>query len=202
MTKRDLDQIAFVTKHFDRMRNGLAVAFLGPLLLIALAALRSPAWVYVALIAAGLLIGWVAERWTTRRLGRVVAAAEPRHAGWRWIGVLAGVALVRLWEIDNDSLGTGLPSFSLIWVGAVVLWVVIRDWPFRKYQVAIPVFAFTGAAAHMGVVTEADLLLWRMAAGGSVVVAAMAIGLLDYLTIVRIFGGARSPEPVDHADAV
>ena len=44
-------------------------------------------------------------------------------------------------------------------------------------------------------------MLWRLAAGGSVVVAVMAVGILDYLTLARVFGAARSPEKVD-ADAV
>ena len=45
MTKRDLEQVAFVTRRFEQMRAGLAVAGIGPLFLIRLAALRSPAWV-------------------------------------------------------------------------------------------------------------------------------------------------------------
>ena len=46
----------------------------------------------------------------------------------------------------------------------------------------------------MGVITEADLALWRLVAGGSVVLAVMAVGILDYLTLVRVFGAARSSE--------
>jgi hypothetical protein len=201
MTKGDLERIAFVTRRFQQMRSGLAAATVGPLLLIALAARRPPTWVYVAIVTAGLLIVWLVERWTMRRLGRVLPD-EPRRGWSRWIGLLAGIALVRLWTFDNESLGAGLPSFSLISLGALVLWGVIRDWPFRKYQVAVPVIAFAGAIAHMGVVTDADLVLWRRAAGGSVVVAAMAVGILDYLTVVRVFGAARNSERIDHADAV
>ena len=78
-----------------------------------------------------------------------------------------------------------------------MLWVSIREWPFRRYQCAIPIIAFAGAVAHMGVVTDDDLVLWRLAAGGSVVVAAMAVGILDYLMVVRVFGAARDSERVD-----
>ena len=48
----------------------------------------------------------------------------------------------------------------------------------------------------MGVV-RTPIVLWRLAAGGSVVVAAMAVGVLDHLTLVRVFGAARSTEEVD-----
>lgn len=56
MTQRDLERIAFVTKHFDRMRAGLVVAGLGPVILTFLAARHSPPSVYISLIGAALLI--------------------------------------------------------------------------------------------------------------------------------------------------
>ena len=201
MTKRDLERIAFVTRHFDEMRSGLVVAGLGPIILIMLAARRSDPWVYVALVAAALLIMWLGERWTVRRFGRVVPA-EPRRVTSLWMRLVLGVAIARLWTIDNHSLGAGRPSLALIYLGAVILWFSIREWPFRRYRFAIPVLAFAGAVAHMGVVTDADLVLWRVAAGGSVVVAAMAVGILDYLMVVRAFGTARNSERIDHADTV
>jgi hypothetical protein len=196
MTKRDLERIAFVTKHFDRMRAGLVVAGLGPVVLALLAARRSPPWVYISLIGAALLIMWAGDRWTARRFGRVVPAQRRGALSFLW-RLLLGVVIGRLWTIDNHWLGAGRPSLALIYLGAVLLWISIREWPFRRYQCALPVIAFAGAIAHMGVVTDADLVLWRLAAGGSVVVAAMAVGILDYLMVVRVFGAARSPEKVD-----
>jgi hypothetical protein len=108
----------------------------------------------------------------------------------------------QLWlRFDNHSLSAGLPSLGLIYAGVVVLWLAIRDWPFRSYRFVIPPIAFAGAVAHMAVVTKADRDLWMLVAGGSVVLAFMAAGILDYLTLARVFGAARSPEKID-ADAV
>ena len=201
MTRRELDQLAFVTRHFDAMRSGLVVAALCPVVFMMLAARRSPVWVYTALIAVALLIMWLGDRWTTRRFGRVVPG-EPRRAGSLLLKVLLGVVIARLWTIDNDGLGGGHPSLSLLYLGTVTLWMTIRQWPHRRYSVAIPVLCFAGSVAHMAVVTDADLVLWRLAAGGSVIVAAMAVGILDHLTLVRVFGAARISEEVDNADAV
>jgi hypothetical protein len=106
----------------------------------------------------------------------------------------------QLWlRFDNHSLSAGLPSLGLIYAGVVVLWLAIRDWPFRSYRFVIPPIA--GAVAHMAVITKADRDLWMLVAGGSVVLAFMAAGILDYLTLARVFGAARSPEKID-ADAV
>jgi hypothetical protein len=113
-----------------------------------------------------------------------------------------GIAGVQLWGIDNDWLGAGRPSFSLILIGALLLWLSIRDWPFRRYRLAISALGFAGAAAHMGVVTEADLVHWRVIWCGALVLVVMGSGILDYLTLVRVFGAARHPEKVDNAAAV
>ena len=201
MTKRDLERIAFVTRNFDRMRGAFGIACLSPLFFIAVAAKGSPVWVYVAWISAAVLIMIIAEGWITRRFGRVVHAEQPGVAR-RWARLLLPVVGFQLWlRFDNHSLGTGLPSLGLIYAGVVVLWLAIRDWPFRSYRFVIPPIAFAGAIAHMAVLTKADRDLWELVAGGSVVLAFMAVGILDYLTLARVFGAARSPEKID-ADAV
>ena len=201
MTKRDLERIALATRHFDRMRAGLAVAGIGPILLFLLAAKGSPPWIYLAVLPVSLLILWTAERWTTRRFGRVVRA---EHSGGsrRWLPLLGAVTSFQVWKFDNSSLGSGQPALTLILIGAAMLWFSIREWPFRSYRLVMCGLAFAGAAAHMGVVTEADLLQWRVVWCGSVVLAGMAVGVLDYWTLVRVFGAARRPERVDNADAV
>lgn len=201
MTKRDLERIAFVTRQFDRMRATFIVACLCPLILIFLAWQAPPKWVYFAWIAASLLVMWLAQLWTTRRFGRVVSA-EHLGIARRWLNLLMALAGGQLWKFDNHSLAFGLPSLAMIYVGAFVLWGAIRDWPFRGYRLAISGFAFAAAVAHLGVVTEADLQQWRAVWCGAVVLAVMSVGILDYLTLVRVFGPARRSEQVDNADAV
>ena len=201
MTKRDLERIAFVTRHFDRMRATFVVACVCPLVLIMLVWNAPPKWVYIAWIAASLLILWLAQEWTIRRFGRVVSA-EHLSTARRLLNLLMALAAGQLWKFDSHSLAFGLPSLAMIYIGAFVLWGTIRDWPFRSYRLVVPGFGFAAAVAHMGVVTEADLLQWRAVWGGAVVLTGMAVGLLDYWTLVRVFGGARSSEQVDHADTV
>jgi hypothetical protein len=201
MTKRDLERIAYVTEHYGDMLAGLVIASQCPILLFLLIAKGSPTWVYFAVLPTSALVFWIVLRWATRRIGRVVAAQDFSGAR-RWIPFFGGIAGVRLWGIDNDWLGAGRPSFSLILIGAVCLWLSIRDWPFRRYLLAISALAFAGAAAHMGVVTEADLVHWRVVWCGALVLVVMASGILDYLTLVRVFGHARRSEQVDNADPV
>jgi hypothetical protein len=201
MTKRELERIAYVTEHYGGMLAGLVIASQCPILLFLLIAKASATWVYVALLLVSVLVFWIVVRWATRRIGRVVSA-ESVSGARRWIPFFAGIAGVQLWRIDNDWLAAGRPSLSLIFIGALILWLSIRDWPFRRYRLAIAALALAGAVAHMGVVTEADLVQWRVVWCGALVLVVMASGILDYLTLVRVFGAARNSEKVDNADAV
>lgn len=200
MTKRDLERIAFVTRQFLWMRNAFVIACVGPMFFIAVAAKDAPPWVYIAWMSASILIFALAERWATRRFGRVVPDERP-GALRRLPRILLPAIVGQLWQFDNESLAPGLPSVALVFAGVVVLWLAIRDWPFRSYRFVIPPIAFAGAIARMAVTTKADRDLWYLVAGGGVVLAFMAVGILDYLTLARVFGPARSPERID-ADAL
>lgn len=195
MTKRDLDRIAYITAHADGMLAGLVVASQCPIVLLLLIAKGSPVWVYLGAIALSLLTLWLVTRYATQRVGRVVHGAE-RRGFRRFLAMPAALAGVQLWRIDDHWIGAGSPSLTMIFIGVLVLWFTIRDWPFRGYRLAIPVVAFAAAVAHMWVVTEADLIVWRNYGAGSVVLAAMVVGLADYMTLLRMLGAAR-PEQVD-----
>jgi hypothetical protein len=160
MTKRDLERIAFVTRQFDRMRATFVVACLCPLVLIMLAWKAPPKWDYFAWVAASLLILWLVQLWTIRRFGRVVSA-EHLSTARRWLNLLMAFAGGQLWKVDNQSFAFGVPSLALMYVGAFFLWGALRDWPFRRYRLVIPGFAFAAALAHMGVASEAGLQQWR-----------------------------------------
>ena len=121
MTKRDLERIAFVTKHFQWMRNGFVLACLGPMFFIAVAAKDAPPWVQIVLMAASILIFVLAERWTTRRFGRVVPDERP-YALRRFENPSASSSSFNCGSSTTSSLAPGFPSLALMFVGAVVLW--------------------------------------------------------------------------------
>ena len=183
------------------MRATFIVACVCPLVLIMLAWKAPPKWVYIAWIAASLLF-CARPGWTSRRFGRScqptpgprAAIAEPpdgaRPAGQLW-----------------SSTTTFSPRASVARADlcrAFVLWGAIRDWPFRSYRLAIPGFAFAAGVAHMGVVTEADLQQWRAVWCAAFVLAVMAVGILDYVTLARVFGSvprseqSTMPTPFEH----
>lgn len=189
MDQARLDRIRLLTRRFHEL-HGLRVALAGAVYTIVcgtylIAGEPTETGVLIAIAVASLVM-LPGERWLARyyatTFGRQVSTL--RHH--RTMAIFFVCGLLSPW-LEPLRMSAAI-------VGAVSLWVAVRDWPWRAY--------YLGPAAAMAVAFTAHVLGGRTIDPGVLLATTfllmgmsfVPVGVLDHRLLVRLMEEARQPE--------
>jgi hypothetical protein len=91
--------------------------------------------IWIAMVGSFAVFG-LAERWVSRYYKLTYGRLLSKRAAWKYSGFAAGIAIaIGLFAMDKMS-GIPPPASALIFGAPAAMWIVIRDWPLRRYHFA------------------------------------------------------------------
>jgi hypothetical protein len=208
----DLDRIAFVTRHYTDLRNGVIRAAFLPAVLAGgflegvIAAFGFPHPVRLtlgllnifALAAAGCVAAALASRRMDRRFGRV--QLNPLYSG-----PFRGMVLLMAIAILDDFVarpGAGIPPLRFLTMAAYGLWLVVKLRPYGFHNVIPAVIAFLSATTYMNVANETAHDAWVVRAYTATLTAWIVAGLIDLSILSRVLPLRADASAEQHADTI
>jgi hypothetical protein len=152
-------------------------------------------WIAMALSFAVLV---PVERWVRSYYASTFGRQQPKgfatNAGSGWQrGMAIGAGLV----VVDKLFGTQPPAGTFLVLSVMMLWVTIRDWPFRRHQLG---GAAAGACAFLLQLTpEAAAEPDTAIAAGFFLMSAMwvPVGILDHQLLASAMRGRESSDTAD-----
>ena len=214
MCSVDVDRIRLVTHYYEDIQ-GFRRCFLG-------ASLLAGAWTaqqvpttgfgFFVPFLVGLGLAVPANLWCDRyyksRFGRVLQHRDDAVQRGTRRGIVIGILFFIATQLDSRGAGHGLPSALFAVRAANVAWLLIRDWPHRKYLV-LDVCAAVGASAmYIDAQAVRSVEEWlrnyRYWAGlGLLGASALVTGVFDHRLLATTLRNRRTAlTDAEHVDAI
>jgi hypothetical protein len=209
LTPHDLERIGFVAKRFNDLqgfrRVGIGASMVVGALVSKSVSLDGLFWFLVP-FAPAFALGFFAERRCDRYYGqRFGRMTEPLAETANKRGWVAGALVAASLQVDARTAGHGIPSLTMVFMGVVPMWHLIRDWPHRVYlgidvmAVAIASWLYTRSAPALHGSDAFFAYYWNaMLPLGT---AQIVTGFLDHLLLSDSLHGGRAAEQ-EHADTI
>jgi len=183
-----LERIRIISERFIELQ-GLRLALMGSVFtlvfgiyLIAEPPNGSAIWIAMAVSFA---LGVPAERWVSRHYESTYGRLSPKRAtsasGWGFgRGIAIGIAMLAM----DKVFGVPPPASVLVFGAPAALWIVIRDWPLRRYHLGAAV-AWV-CALLLQTTSQAAVAPDMAAAAGFLLIGVVyvPIGFLDHRLLV------------------
>lgn len=204
-----LRRIALVTRHYGALRSGVMRAIVASCLVIGLgievlseAVLPRGSWrLTLGLLnifgsaAVVLLLWFLANRWMDSRFGRVRSTSVMHLLRKAWLLNLCMFVFLAASRFDDAyGVGTGLPSFRFLVVGAYGLWVCVSRWPLALHYLVPTAVALAFAVTHVTLKDTAGLEIWELRAYLATLLAWTAAGLIDFALLLKVLADRRSDQ--------
>jgi hypothetical protein len=132
---------------------------------------------------------WRIERYYTTRFGRV----GDRTSTYRGPGVDAGAWVLLPVLLDSEfrlwALGAAI---TIVLIGSP-LWIVLRDWPYRRHWL-LPACVGGVVCLRLTTVEPLDRYAWALLAAAAGFVCVTAAGLLDHALLVKTLARSQADE--------